>query len=63
VITNLPNEEILLEVTLASHLQAKHLVMNFGAECEVMEPEWLAQEINESAKEVIKIYKNRKKKK
>jgi predicted DNA-binding transcriptional regulator YafY len=63
VITELPNDEILLEVTLASHLQAKHLVLNFGAECEVIEPEWLAQQINEEAKEVIKTYKNRKRKK
>jgi len=63
VITDLPNDEILLEVTLASHLQAKHLVLNFGAECEVIEPEWLAQQVNEEAKEVIKIYKNRKRKK
>jgi predicted DNA-binding transcriptional regulator YafY len=63
VITNLPNDEILLEVTLASHLQAKHLVLNFGAECEVSSPEWLAQEIIEEAKEVTKLYKNRKRKK
>jgi predicted DNA-binding transcriptional regulator YafY len=63
VITNLPNDEILIEVTLASHLQAKHLALNFGAECEVIEPEWLAQQVNEEAKEVVKTYKNRKRKK
>jgi predicted DNA-binding transcriptional regulator YafY len=37
--------------------------LNFGAECEVIEPEWLAQQVNEEAKEVVKIYKNRKRKK
>jgi predicted DNA-binding transcriptional regulator YafY len=63
VITQLPYEEVILEVTLASHLQAKHLVMNFGSHCKVIEPEWLIDEILEEAKVVQAHYKNRKRKK
>lgn len=63
VITQLPYEEVILETTLASHLQAKHLVMNFGSECKVIEPEWLIDEIVEEAKVVQAHYKNRKRKK
>lgn len=63
VITQLPYEEVILEVTLASHLQAKHLVMNFGSQCKVIEPEWLIDEIFEEAKVVQAHYKNRKRKK
>ncbi len=63
VITQLPYEEVILEVTLASHLQAKHLVMNFGSQCKVIEPEWLIDEILEEAKLVQTHYKNRKRKK
>ncbi len=63
VITQLPYEEVILEVTLASHLQAKHLVMNFGSHCKVIEPEWLIDEILEEAKVVQSHYKNRKRKK
>jgi predicted DNA-binding transcriptional regulator YafY len=63
VITQLPYEEVILEVTLASHLQAKHLVMNFGSQCKVVEPEWLIDEVLEEAKLVQAHYKNRKRKK
>ena len=63
VITQLPYEEVILEVTLASHLQAKHLVMNFGSHCKVIEPEWLIDEILEEAKVVQSHYTNRKRKK
>ena len=63
VLTQLPYEEVILEVTLASHLQAKHLVLNFGSQCKVIEPEWLIDEVIEEAKVVQAHYKNRKRKK
>ena len=55
-ITEIDKDTTILEFTAKYKYNTLQLVLGFGADCEVLEPEWLKQEVVDHCKKIQKIY-------
>lgn len=57
IITPIDDDTVLFEVTMQGDISIKQFVLNLGADCEVLEPQWLKDEILQEAEKIINQYK------
>lgn len=55
-ITEIDKDTTILEFTAKYKYNTLQLVLGFGADCEVLEPEWLKKEVVDHCKKIQKMY-------